>query len=397
MSGAQSEPMADHEKFMAKALELAERGRGRTAPNPMVGCVVVRDDEIVGEGWHERAGEPHAEANALRAAGENARGATIYVTLEPCNHHGRTPPCTGALIEAGVRRVVIAARDPNPKAAGGLEHLQKAGIEVVVGVLQDEAQQQNEVFRTVHLKERPFVLYKTAMTLDGKIATRSGQSRWITGETSRNLVQTWRDELDAIAVGVNTVLLDDPLLTCRLEGGRTPLKVVFDSVARTPLKAKLFDEDDHGEAARVIIFVTDRAAESRVQALKERGAEVVRVPEARGRTDVSTALKHLKEQGVSSVLLEGGGTLAWAFFEYQAVDKVAVFIGPKLLGGGGASPLGGLGITRMEDAIELDDLRTEFVAQDLLVTGRVRYTGPLAPQEDALQEQSMPSQEEATR
>jgi diaminohydroxyphosphoribosylaminopyrimidine deaminase/5-amino-6-(5-phosphoribosylamino)uracil reductase len=392
VSGVQAEPLAEHERFMARALELAERGRGRTTPNPMVGCVVVRDDEVVGEGWHERAGEPHAEANALEAAGENARGATVYVTLEPCNHHGRTPPCTNALIEAGVRRVVIAARDPNPKAAGGLERLQEAGIEVVVGVLQDEAEGQNEVFRTVHLKERPFVLYKTAMTLDGKIATRSGQSRWITGETSRNLVQAWRNELDAIAVGVNTVLLDDPLLTCRLEGGRTPLKIVFDSVARTPVEAKLFAEDERGEPARVIIFVTERAAKARVQALREHGAEVVHVPEVRGRTDVSAALNFLKAQDVSSLLLEGGGTLAWAFFEHQAVDRVAVFIGPKLLGGGGASPLGGLGIPRMEDAIELDDLRTEFVAQDLLVTGRARYTAARGHHEAQTQ-----LHEEATR
>ena len=247
MSAGGSEPLAEHERFMVQALDLAEKGaekgRGRTSPNPLVGCVIVKDGEVIGRGWHERAGEPHAEVNALKRCGRRARkrteGATVYVTLEPCSHHGRTPPCTDALINAKVRRVVIAAEDPNPKV-NGIETLQSAGIEVVTGVLQSEAEQQNEVFRTVQRNQRPFVLYKTAMTLDGKIATRTGRSRWITGKAARDLVQVWRDELDAVAVGINTVLLDDPLLTSRLERGHTPTKVIFDSVARTPVDAKLF-------------------------------------------------------------------------------------------------------------------------------------------------------------
>jgi len=377
MSGSQGEPLGEHERFMWRALELAERGRGRTAPNPVVGCVIVQGDEIVGEGFHERAGEPHAEVNALRAAREaveSVEGATVYVTLEPCNHTGRTPPCTDALIGAGVRRVVVGATDPDPRVNGaGIAKLTEAGIEVVTGVLREEAERQNEVFRTFHGKRRPFVLYKTAMTLDGKIATRTGRSRWITGLEARNLVQGWRAEMDAVAVGVNTVLLDDPLLTCRLEGARTPLKVVFDSVARTPPTAQLFADDPQGEPAKVILFVTEKAPKTRVRALRERGAEVLVLPEVRGRTEVRGALSALQERGVQTLLLEGGGTLAWSFFEVQAVDKVAVFIGPKLLGGGGASPLGGLGVTEMESAILLGELRTEFIAQDLLVTGRVRY------------------------
>lgn len=373
MTAGQSEPVAEHERYMALALELAERGRATVAPNPMVGCVVVKDDEIVGEGWHERAGEPHAEVHALRDAGEAAKGATLYVTLEPCNHTGRTPPCVDALLEAGVRRVVIAALDPNPKAAGGAKRLQEAGVEVVTGVLEDEANRQNEIFRTAQLKNRPFVLYKTAMTLDGKLATRTGQSRWITGERARELVHVWRSEMDAVVVGVNTVLLDDPLLTSRFTASRTPVKVVFDSVARTPPTARLFETDAQGAPPNVIIYTTEKASELRVRILKDKGATVVTLPTRRERAEVGAALRDLKDRNVGSLLLEGGGTLAWAFFEAQAVDKVAWFIGPKLLGGGGSSPLGGLGVARMDEAITLFEMHTEKLNGDLLITGRVHY------------------------
>ncbi len=361
-------------RFMARALELAEHGRPTVAPNPLVGCVVVNDGRIVGEGWHRRAGEPHAEVHALRAAGEAARGATVYVTLEPCCHQGRTPACTGALGRAGVSRVVVGALDPNPLVNGaGIRTLREAGLRVDVGVLEAEAKEQNEIFRTVQLQRRPFVLYKTAMTLDGKISTRSGRSRWITGEAARARVQAWRSEHAAVACGINTVLLDDPLLTSRIDGGRAPAKVIFDSVARTPETARLFEPDGEGRAASVLIFATDKAPPARVATLRARGAEVVLTPDRSGRADVRAALSHLLERGVTSVLLEGGGTLAWAFFEVEAVDRVAWFIGPKLLGGPGASPLGGLGVSRMDEAIELTDLRTERVERDLLVTGRVSY------------------------
>ena len=359
---------------MRRALALAERGRGRVSPNPLVGCVLVREGEVVGEGWHRRAGEPHAEVEALTAAGERARGATAFVTLEPCNHTGRTPPCTEALIQAGVRRVVVAALDPNPVTDGaGVRRLRDAGLEVEVGLAREEAEAQNEVFRVAQIRRRPFVLYKSAMTLDGKIATRTGRSRWITGEAARQRVQHWRSELDGVAVGINTVLLDDPLLTSRVDGGRTPVKVVFDSVARTPLTARLFEPDAAGVPARVVLFATEKASPERIAALRERGAEVVVTGEAQGRTEVRTALPALLELGVTSLLLEGGGTLAWAFFEAQAVDRVAWFIGPKLLGGAGASPLGGIGVARMEDALGLTDVSTESLDGDLLVTGRVRY------------------------
>jgi diaminohydroxyphosphoribosylaminopyrimidine deaminase/5-amino-6-(5-phosphoribosylamino)uracil reductase len=367
------------ERYMARALELAERGRGTTSPNPMVGCIVVRDHKIVGEGWHQRAGEPHAEVHALRAAGPAARGSTVYVTLEPCNHHGRTPPCSQALIEAGVNRVVIAAKDPNPRVDGrGIEALEQAGIEVEEGVLERDAVQQNEVFFTVQLEKRPFVLFKTAMTLDGKIATSTGESRWITGPLAREKVHRWRHELDAIAVGVNTVLRDDPRLTTRFEGGRSPAKVVFDSAARTPAQARLFEDDTQGSRARVVVFATEEASRARVDALRERGAEVVITPEFRGKVEIQTALAKLLDRKLTSVLLEGGGTLSWSFLEARAVDKLAWFISPKLLGGEGASPLAGLGVSRLEDAFLLENWQTEALGTDLLITGRPLYPQSLA-------------------
>jgi diaminohydroxyphosphoribosylaminopyrimidine deaminase/5-amino-6-(5-phosphoribosylamino)uracil reductase len=375
VTGGSSEPVQEHERFMWHAIDLAELGRSTTLPNPMVGCVIVREGfEVVGEGWHERAGEAHAEARALEAAGEMARGATVYVTLEPCNHHGNTPPCTEALIAAGIRRVVIAGSDPDPRVSGGgVRRLQEAGIAVVEGVLREEAEAQNAAYLRMQRAGRPFVLYKTAMTLDGKIAARSGQSRWITGESARALVQQWRSRLDAVAVGINTVLLDDPLLTARVEGARSPMKAVFDSVARTPPNARLFEPDPDGRPARVLIFVTDKAARERVEALRAAGAETITVSAQRGRAFVGEALKALRERGVRSLLLEGGGTLAWSFLEAQAVDRVAWFIGPKLLGGAGATPLGGLGVDGMDEALELDAVRTELIGGDLLITATVRY------------------------
>ena len=367
-----------HEHFMRHALALAERGRGSTSPNPMVGCVLVKDNTIIAEGWHERAGEAHAEINALRAAGERAKGATAYVTLEPCSHYGKTPPCADALIQAGIGHVVIAMTDPNPLVNGkGIEKLKAAGIHVTHQVLEKEAQQQNQAFITRIQKKRPYVLYKTAMTLDGKIATRTGHSRWITGEAARNKVQHMRHTLDAIAVGVNTVLLDDPLLTTRLENGKTPTKIIFDSVARTPVTASLFKNDPQGNPANVIIFCTDAANHERKQALEQQGATVITLPQERKRATVTPALESLLEQGITSVLLEGGGTLAWSFFEAQAVDEVAWFIGPKLLGGGGASPLRGLGVATMDEAFTLENVQAEQIGEDLLIRAQVHYPAVL--------------------
>ena len=361
-------------RHLRRALALAERGRGTTHPNPMVGCVIARGTEVVGEGWHERAGGPHAEAAALAAAGEAARGATAYVTLEPCAHHGRTPPCTDALIAAGVARVVFASPDPDPRVAGaGEARLRTAGVEVVAGALRDEADAINAAYLTHRRLGRPWVRYKTAMTLDGKIATRTGRSRWITGPTARAMVHRWRHQADAVAVGINTLLQDDPALTTRLEGddapGRTARKVVFDAIARTPTTARVFDDGPDGPPARVTIVVGPDAPAARTEALAARGARVLRVPALQGRPDVAAALRALAEDDVVELLLEGGGTLAWSFLAAGAIDRVAWFVAPKLVGGRGASPLAGLGVAGMEEAHALQNAQVQRVGDDLLIEG----------------------------
>ncbi len=359
-------------QFMDLALALAERGRGRVSPNPLVGCVIVQGGNVVGEGWHARAGEPHAELVALRKAEQAAAGSTCYVTLEPCDHQGRTPPCTEALLAAGVARVVVATTDPNPLVDGkGVRRLREAGVAVDVGVRQQEAEAQNEVFRTNHLQGRPFVLYKTAMSLDGKIAVRTGRSRWITGPSARARVHHWRDEYDAVAVGMNTLLLDDPALTTRIPGGRTPTKVVFDSLARTPVTARLFAPSADGMPARVIVVVTDDAPAARMQALAAAGAEIVSLPAKNGRPPVPAALAALLALGITSIMLEGGGSIAWEFFSANAVDRVAWFVAPKLLGGSAAGPLGGLGVASIADAYTLTDVLVETIGPDLLISGKV--------------------------
>jgi diaminohydroxyphosphoribosylaminopyrimidine deaminase / 5-amino-6-(5-phosphoribosylamino)uracil reductase len=360
-------------RHLRRALELAVRGRGTTHPNPMVGCVLADGELVLGEGWHERAGGPHAEALALAAAGAAARGATAYVTLEPCAHHGRTGPCADALIAAGIARVVYASPDPDPRVAGGGDaRLREAGVEVVAGALRDEADAVNAAYLTHRRLGRPWVRYKTAMTLDGKIATRTGRSRWITGPEARALVQRWRHEADAVAVGVTTLLQDDPALTTRLApdgAGRTARKVVFDAIARTPTTARVFDDGPDGTPARVTIVVGPDAPAARVRALEARGATVACVPLLQGRPRVATALRDLAADGVVELLLEGGGTLAWSFLAAGAIDRVAWFVAPKLVGGRGATPLAGLGVAGMDEAVTLRGATVRHVGEDLLIEG----------------------------
>ena len=373
----QAEVSALDLQHMARALELAERGRGTTHPNPMVGCVLAHGADVVGEGWHLRPGAPHAERVALDAALDRARGATAFVTLEPCNHTGRTPPCSDALMAAGVARVVIALRDPDPRVSGsGIARLQAAGIEVLEGVHAAEAAAQSAAYLTHRREGRPWVRYKTAMTLDGKIATRTGRSRWITGELARARVQLWRHQADAIAIGVNTLLQDDPALTTRLTGegapGRTPRKIVFDGVARTPVTARIFQAAPDGAPAQVTLVVGPEAPAARTEALAARGAQILRVEARAGRPDVRQALQLLAAEGVVELLLEGGGTLAWAFVEAGAIDRVAFFVAPKLVGGRGATPLAGLGVATLDEAIALQSPSVEQLGDDLLIEGNVK-------------------------
>lgn len=350
---------------MQVALDLASRGRGRTSPNPAVGCVIVRDGKIVGKGWHERAGHAHAEVNALRDAGAAARGATAYVTLEPCAHHGRTPPCTAALIDAGIARVVAAHADPNPQVAGqGFAQLKAAGIDITTGVLADAAAVLNEAYIQWIQTGVPFVWWKAAISLDGKIATRTGDSRWITGAEARAAGHRLRDELDAIMVGSGTVLADDPQLTCRLPGGRDPVAIICDSLARTPPDARLFDR-----SAPVIIAVTDAAPADRVAALQRRGADVLTMPAtADGRVALPALMTELGRRHITSVLLEGGAELAAAMLAEGLVSKAWLFIAPKLIGGGQApGPVGGDGAATLAEAAQWRFTKASRCGDDVLL------------------------------
>lgn len=350
-------------RFMQRALELARRGRGWVNPNPLVGAVVVRDGQIVGEGYHPKLGEPHAEVFALREAGEKARGATVYVTLEPCNHWGRTPPCTQALIEAGVSRVIAASWDSNPLTAmESRKTLEAAGISLEVGLLESEARRLNEPFFHFIRTRRPFVVMKTAMTLDGKIATPSGHSQWISGETSRAHVQELRATYAAVMAGIGTVLADDPLLTCRIPGAHPPTRILVDPRAETPPTARLFTDP-----SPVIIAISPAAARERRQALEARGATLLEVPLAEnGRhLDLNALMIMLGERQIDSILLEGGGSLNASALRAGIVSKVVAFIAPKLLAGDGIPPTHGPAVATMAHALRLRDLTCHPSGQDV--------------------------------
>ncbi len=356
--------------FMKLALRLAPRGAGWVSPNPMVGAVVVREGEMVGQGWHRRYGGPHAEVEALRAAGEQARGATLYVTLEPCNHHGRTPPCTEAILAAGVTRVVAATPDPNRKVSGGGAAFLKAkGIQVEVGLLAAEVRRLNEAWFTWVETGRPFVIVKAACSLDGKIATRTGDSQWLTGERARAFGHRLRHECDAILVGLETVLADDPQLTTRLPRKRSkdPIRVVLDSRLRTPPTARLLHLDS---SAPTWVATTPAAPRDKIQALESLGATVLVLPAEGGRVALPPLLEELGRQRVQSLLVEGGAEVLGAFFTAGLVDKFYFFYAPKFLGSQEAlSVIGGPGVTRLAEAHQARDLSLRQLGQDLLVSG----------------------------
>jgi diaminohydroxyphosphoribosylaminopyrimidine deaminase/5-amino-6-(5-phosphoribosylamino)uracil reductase len=358
--------------FMQQALNLADLARGDTSPNPTVGAVIVKNNRVIGEGYHEKAGTDHAEVAAIKSAGDDIAGATVFVTLEPCCHTGKTGPCTQALIEAQVERVVVAAADPSSKVDGkGLQELRDAGITVdlIDGNLAERARIQNEDFRKHSITGTPFVVFKSAMSLDGKIATGTGDSQWISGEESRELVHKIRADVDAIAVGSGTAAADDPMLTCRLPGEhRQPLRVVFDSQATLSLESRLVKTVNE---APTLVFVTESAPKDKVAALKEAGVEVELAEAADGRVDVADALKRLgaRETPILSLLLEGGPGLAASFMKAGAVDKVMMFIAPKLIGGETArTPVEGQGFDKVDDALKLYRMNYDVIGEDILVT-----------------------------
>lgn len=358
--------MPSHEFYMDLALTNARTMNGQTFPNPLVGSVIVNDNRIVGVGAHLKAGEPHAEIHALRMAGEAARGGTIYVTLEPCSHFGRTGPCAQAIIDAGLKRVVIAALDPNPLVAGnGVKMLKDAGIEIVTGVREEESLQMNEVFNKFITTKTPFVTLKAASTLDGKIATHALDSKWITGEDARRDVHELRSEHAAILVGVGTVIEDDPELTARIPNGRNPIRVILDSSLRLPLDAKVVTDGQ----AETWIFTSREYDREKAEELKDAG---IRIFETSGetRTDVPDMMRILGAEGVSSLFIEGGGTVNSAFLENRLIDKVVIYFAPKLVGGSEAPTfLEGSGFELMKDAVNLTGGEFTKVGKDFKFTG----------------------------
>lgn len=362
------------EAYVERALALAELGRGLVSPNPMVGAVLVREGRIVGEAYHEGAGLPHAEVLALREAGPEARGATLYVNLEPCDHEGRTGPCTEAIIEAGVSRVVAAMRDPNPIVDGrGFARLRAAGIEVREGVLREEAERLNEAFAKHVRTGLPFVTWKMAASLDGKVASRDGTSRWITSEAARADVHRLRAASDAIVVGAGTALADDPSLTVRMPGyrGRPPLRVLVDARGRVPAAGDLFTDE-----APTLVATTPLAAEERRDEWAAAGAEVLVYEAEAERVPVARLLEDLGKRGVQAVLLEGGPTLAWSALEEGVVDRVIVYLAPKLIGGTEApTVLGGRGFAPIGNALRLRVRAFDRVGEDLKVEAVVVREG----------------------
>jgi diaminohydroxyphosphoribosylaminopyrimidine deaminase/5-amino-6-(5-phosphoribosylamino)uracil reductase len=355
-----------HEKFMRRALVLARKGVGKTAPNPAVGCVIVRGREIVGEGWHKMAGTPHAEVHALAMAGKKAAGADVYVTLEPCSHHGRTPPCAEALIGANVARVFAGMVDPNPKVSGGgVRMLENAGIPVTVGILERECRLLNEAFVKHITTGHPFVILKSALTLDGKIATATGDSKWITNEKSRIYVHKLRAMVDAVLVGVGTVAADDPQLTARIPGGKDPLRVVVDSGLTFPRQAQML-RNPSSVATLIATISRDGAA---IRELTSLGADILPCRERSGRVDLNDLLMQLGARGVQSLLLEGGGVLAGEALRQGFIDKFLLFFAPKLVGGEGIAPFAGPGVARMADAFQLRDINVTRFDDDILVEG----------------------------
>ncbi len=363
------------ERYMSRALDLAKRGLGRTSPNPMVGAVIVKDGKIVGEGYHRAIGEPHAEVEAIKVAGDETQGAELYVTLEPCNHYGRTPPCTLAIMAAGIKKVYYGIDDPNPTViGGGAETLRKAGVEVVGPVIKDRCAAINEIYLTNVTARRPFVILKLAMSLDGRIATRTGESKWITSEESRLKGHRLRDRVSAIMVGIQTVLADNPSLTTRLKKsqGRDPIRIVADSNLRTPPDAAIFNASSQAG----VIIATRKDPPSRLKArLEKKGAKIVQT-DSPDRVNLADLFSQIYRMGITSVLVEGGASLAWGALDARVVDRCFFFYAPIIIGGKSApSGIGGVGINHLEEAPRLVNVKSLKVGPDLMVEGRVQYPG----------------------
>jgi len=355
---------------MKRALQLAKLGLGHTNPNPLVGAVIVKNGRIIGEGYHEYYGGPHAEINALKSVKEDVIGAQLYVTLEPCCHYGKTPPCVDAIVKSGIKDVFIAMEDPNKLVSGkGIKHLKEAGLNVYTGLLKEEAEKINEIFIKYITTKKPYVILKSAMTIDGKIATAAGDSKWITNEKSREHVHKMRGYVMAIMVGVNTVIKDNPYLTARIDGLKNPLRVVVDSRGRIPLEANVVID----KSATTIVATTDMMPYKKVKALTDLGVNVVALDKLNGEVDLKKLMDMLGERGIDSVIIEGGGTLNYSALKEGIVDKVMFYIAPKIIGGSNSlTPVEGKGIDLIKDAIMIEKLDVKRFDDDILIEGYIK-------------------------
>ncbi|MFP3998361.1 MAG: bifunctional diaminohydroxyphosphoribosylaminopyrimidine deaminase/5-amino-6-(5-phosphoribosylamino)uracil reductase RibD [Desulfobacterales bacterium] len=357
--------------YMKIALELAEKGRGRTSPNPMVGAVIVKHGKIIGRGWHESAGGAHAEVNAIAGAAGQTRGATLYVTLEPCNHHGRTPPCTKAILDAQIKRVVCAMADPNPDVkGGGAKYLASCGVKVETGICEQEARRLNESFIKFVTTGRPFVILKSAATLDGKIASKTGDSKWVTGPAARRHVHLMRHFSDAILVGINTVRADDPSLTARLEDieAKDPLRVILDTRLSIPENARVLTQKS---PAQTVIAASGAIDQKKAGRLEKKGARVLYLPATDRGVDLNALAKELGRMKITSLLVEGGSRVSAAFLAAGLVDKICFFYAPRILGGDGIAMLSGPGPERMASSIQVSDISIRCFEEDILVEGYI--------------------------
>jgi len=354
---------------MERVLELARRGIGRVNPNPLVGAVIVKDGEIIGEGYHECYGRAHAERNAVKNATKDVEGSTIYITLEPCAHYGKTPPCVDLLIQNKFKKVVIGMLDPNELVAGkSIEKLKQHGIEVIVGVKEEECKKLNEIFIKYITSKIPFVILKSAMSLDGKIATYIGESKWITSKESREDSQNLRNRMHSIMVGVNTVIADDPELTCRINSEKNLIRIIVDTNLRIPLNSKVIKNQDK----HTIVATTLSADENKKQMLRNLGIKIIEVPSKNDKVDLKEFVKRLGQEGIDSILVEGGGTLNFSALQEDIVDKVIVYIASKILGGEKSkSIIAGQGFSKLEEAVQLTDMRYRKTGKDLFIEGYI--------------------------
>lgn len=362
-----------HLEYMRIAMELAQKGIGYVSPNPLVGAVIVKDGLIIGEGYHEVYGGPHAEINAFNNATDDVRESTMYVTLEPCSHYGKTPPCANAIVQKGISKVVIGMKDPNPIVSGrGIKILKDNGIEVVTGILEQEIKELNEIFIKYITTKLPFCILKTAMTLDGKIAAFTGDSKWITNEKSREYVHQLRHRMSAIMVGIGTVLADDPLLTTRLknEKGSNPVRIIVDSNGRIPLDSQILST---ALDVKTVIAVTEKADNHKIEAILKKGAEVLKVPVKDNKVDLRWLVKVLGEKGIDSLLIEGGSSLNFSALNEGIVDEIISFIAPKIIGGDTAkTPVGGSGKEYIRNAFMLENIKVSRFDDDIMIKAYIR-------------------------